>query len=77
MNKSKEEKLKRFVRDELMCEAVYDVILSSFMKIKDKDVNVLASQMLAIDLLKDSWETLVRYKNDTQEEGETPTQIGM
>ena len=69
IDKTKEEKLFRFVNDVVMREAVYNILLQSFLKPKDRtDVNTLAASRIAIDLLQDGWKELQKYKTIQDEE---------
>ena len=61
-------KLKQFVSDPVMSSAVYDAILSVFLKPKPtRDVHQLAADRIAINLLMDAWRDLERYKNTEKE----------
>lgn len=74
----KEEKLKRFIGDDVMANAVYDVIHSSFLGRKGtKDVQILAAERLALDFLDEAWRELDRYK--AKEDTQTPQlrQVGL
>lgn len=63
MNKARQEKIRRFVDDVVMNEAVYEVLLHSFLKEQpDKNVQTLAASRIAIDLLNDGFKELNRYK---------------
>ena len=73
----KEEKLKRFANDDTMRSAVYDLLMKSFTAKKPViDVNVLAAQRIAIDLLNDAWRELNSHKG-TEQRDTTGTQLGM
>jgi hypothetical protein len=61
-------KLRTFVSDKAMSEAVYDVIYRFFLKRrKTDDVQVLASERLALFLLEDAWRDLAKYGNEAKE----------
>lgn len=72
MNPDKTERIKRFIVDERMAEAVKEVIQKSFLKTQSKEVNYLAASRIALDLLEDAWKELLRYK---EEEGEKSTKV--
>ena len=62
MNEIEKEKIKRFMSDKVMAEAVRKSILETFLKPqKDKDVQVLAASRIAIDLLQEAFKDLQRY----------------
>ena len=63
MNDTQKDKINRFINDPTMSEAVYSVMLASFLKPRgDKDVQFLAASRIAIDLLEDSWKELRKLK---------------
>lgn len=64
MESPHDEKIKRFLNDSIMAEAVYGVLLQSFLKQQDrKDIHMLAASRIAIDLLDDAWKELKKRKN--------------
>ena len=74
----KDEKLKRFARDEAMSSAVYDVLLQAFLKrTSPAEVQLLAAQMLAVEKLKEAWKELERYKEDTEDDLRKVEQVGL
>ena len=59
MNDTEIEKVNNFLNDEVMSNAVYAILLSSFLKPQtEKDVNTLAASRIAIDLLQEAWREL-------------------
>lgn len=70
MNEQKKQKISRFMTDEAMSEAVYEVMLDSFMKPKADahDIRFLAASRIAIDLLNDAWKELKRFKVEADRE---------
>lgn len=75
---AKEEKLKRFANDKVMNEAVFELILTTFLKPKgNKDVHFLASERLAVDNLSIAWTELDKYKSDSESESKTAGNIGV
>jgi len=73
-----EEKLKRFVADRAMYDAVYEVLLDTFIKTRAKvDVHALAAERLAINLLGDAWKELEKYKSSSSAKAERPAQPGL
>ena len=62
MNELKQEKIRRFINDPVMAEAVFEVIRHSFLRTKGpKDVQVLAAERLALDFIDVAWVELERY----------------
>lgn len=68
-----EEKIKNFVNDKAMTQAVYNALLNSFLSEKEtSDVHVLAASRLAINYLKEGFNHLERFKevkDTTKKEG--------
>lgn len=72
------EKITRFLNDVSMEQAVFDVLLKAFIRPQErKDVNVLASERLAIDLLHDAWKELRQIRNETTSKPRELKQVGM
>ena len=78
MNDIQENKLQRFINDEIMADAVYQVLLGSFLaERKGADVNVLASCMISVTNLKDAWKEIERYKESTDDDSVKQNNVGM
>jgi len=78
MNQLNQEQIKRFANNTELNEAVKEVLLKTFMKEKSgADVNILASQTLAINLLHEAWREIEEYKNRPQTEDNQRSQIGI
>lgn len=72
-----EEKVKRFVADEAMFEAVFGAITDCYLnRTTNQEVNVLAAKTLALEFLRGAKDYLLRYKTQKTEEIES-TQIGL
>lgn len=74
----KEDKLKKFIADKVMAQAVYDVIRDAFLVRRGmRDTQILAAERLAVDFLEDAWHELDKYKAD--EVGVSPPlrQVGL
>lgn len=71
----KQEKLKRFANDPVMREAVYEVLLNSFLKKgPNADVYEKASRFIAIGNLGDAWREIERLRVDGREDNkQNPT----
>ena len=73
-----EEKLRRFINDIGMSNAVYNVLLESFLKeSKEKDVNTLAASRIAIDLLRQGWKDLDKFKQIKEVDSREGENIGL
>lgn len=74
----KKNKLQRFLNDPEMVNAVYGVLLASFIKERPgQDVYVLAASRLAIDLLNVGWNELEKYKLEKESSPPTLKQVGL
>ena len=63
MNDPEVEKIKRFVADEVMFESIRRFFEREFMKpIKETDVQYLAANRIALDLIGEAFKDLERYK---------------
>lgn len=77
-NDLKKNKIERFVKDEVMCNAVYEFIRDTFLSNKgSNDVNYLASQYLAFLRLEEAWKDLSRLKDKKEESNPQLKQIGL
>lgn len=66
---NKAAKLKQFVNNPAMAEAVREVLFTTFTKPRAKlEVTTLAAERIAINLLDDAWKELQRYRNATPSE---------
>lgn len=73
-----EEKLKRFVYDEVMKTSVYTLLLESFLKKRtDNDIHVLAASRIAVDMLHEAWKELDKYKKNQEEKKQNSGQVGL
>lgn len=78
MDVNQQEKIARFLKDEIMSNAVYDTLLSTFLEgTKTTDVQTLAAERIAITLLQNGWKTLERYKAKAASESPKNRQIGI
>lgn len=67
MDKLQEEKIKQFLNDRVMADAVYQILLNSFLKDEKQDVYLLAASRLSINYLKQAWKELQNYKDKKEE----------
>lgn len=62
MNQLDTQRLRQFIGDTVMSQAVYDHLLSSFMKKRQGGTDIKAAQMIAIEILQEAWAEMERYK---------------
>lgn len=82
MNKNQIEKVQRFLADTVMSQAVYEVVRATFLKTRPSahkypDVNFLAAERIAADLLEEGWKELGRLKAEDLEKQEPKKQVGL
>lgn len=78
MNEIKIAKLERFVQDDVTVQAVYEVLLDSFLKERpNQDVYTLAASRLAVDYLKQGMKELNKFKSDEDKEKRKLKQVGL
>lgn len=77
LNEQQKEKIKWFINDLAMTEAVYKALLDSFLKDTPKDVYVLAASRLAVDYLKQGFKSLEVFKNNQNKEPPALKQVGL
>lgn len=66
------------MNDTIMVEAVWDVIVGSFLKQKpEQDVHVLAASRIAINLLGEARKELEKYKNTDTKDDATTGNVGL
>lgn len=75
---TKQIKIDRFLKDEAMSNAVYDVIHDSFLKYKgQRDVQILAAERLALDFLDEAWKELKKYETNKGDLSPPFKQVGL
>ena len=77
MNDHQKEKIQRFLNDKVMSQAVYDVLLDSFLKEKSNDVYFLAASRLSVDSLKRGWGELQKHMLDIEREQPSQRNVGV
>ena len=78
LNKTEEDKIIRFMQDPLLNEAVFKVLLSTYIKQIDRtDVHYTAGQMIAIDLLHKSWKELEKITRTDTSLTDKHVQVGL
>lgn len=73
----KEAIIKRFINDPLLSDTIYGIILETFIRKREGDVQIQAASKLAIDFLNDSWKELKKYQNQNEKEIKPLIQIGL
>lgn len=64
LTKEKSAKIKYFLEDRIMSEAVKEVIINTFLEESEaKDVNTLAAERIAIKLLNKAYKKLEDYRS--------------
>lgn len=72
------EKVKKFINDQTMSDAVYSIIQDVFLRSKgQRDVYVLASERLALNLLSEAWKEIEKYKLNKEDSISSSGQIGL
>lgn len=77
MNQTDQRKLHNFANDMVMNTAVYNVLLSTFLKPVKGDVQILAASRVAIDLLNEAWKEVEKFKNITNPAAADTANIGL
>lgn len=62
------QKIKLFVQDEVMFNAVSRAVLDTFLKTREGDVHTKAAQRLAIDFHFESWDNLKKIHSTSSKE---------
>lgn len=60
------ERLRRFATDEVMVEMVREALLSHYMKKREGNVQSKAAQMMAIEMLNEALDDIIKINNKTQ-----------
>ncbi len=78
MNDLEKSKLDRFVKDESMNKAVYSFIREAFLEPSGtKDVQILAAERLAVDMLAEAWKQLGKFRETEDNPSKIQTQVGL
>ena len=78
MNDFQKAKIIKFINDKEMSDAVFQVVLDSFLKKKpNQDVYLLAASRLSVDFLTEGWAELEKHKNQVEEKIAGLKQIGL
>lgn len=78
MDATRQTKIDRFLKDEVMSQAVFEVIRKSFLKNKGvRDVQIMAAERLALEFLDLAWQELNKYKTAESTEKTVLSQVGL
>lgn len=78
MDETQKNKIQQFINDKLMTVVIYDFIRGCFLKNKgQRDVQTLAAERLAVDLLGESFLELEKFKFGGEEEKVEKRQVGL
>lgn len=78
MDETQKNKIQQFINDKSMSEAVYGVLLQSFLKpISSDEISFLAASRIAIDLLKEGFGELEKFEFGGEEEKVEKRQVGL
>jgi len=74
------DKLIKFANDKVMNQAVFNILLNTFIKPKPRaevGVGGLAAARIAINLLTEAWKEVDKYYAINEEKADKPKQIGL
>jgi len=78
LNQTQKQKIKGFIADKTMSNAVKEVLRESYMKKSGAtDVNTLAAERIAINLLEEGFRELKKHSNETERDEKVANQIGL
>lgn len=78
MNETQKAKVTRFLDDSVMSGAVFEVVMSTFIKSKPNAlVNEQAASFIAIGLLQDAWKELEKTRTSEHKVGKELKQVGL
>lgn len=77
LNQTQKNKIRGFISDEMMSDAVRVVLEGTFKKKRNDDVGTLAAQMMALNLLEEGFKELSRYLNETAKEKKSVDNPGL
>ena len=78
MNKTEQEKIKRFLNDEVMSNTVFNLLQTECLKpSKDRDVQNLAARFMAVEIITTAWKEMEKYGTINTETVPRVGQIGL
>lgn len=74
----KQERLKQFINNKITSNIVYETLRDSFLKKRGRrDIYILASERLAVELLDEAWKEIEKYKESNNDKSSENRQIGL
>lgn len=61
MDEFKLQKIREFLNNKPMADAVYEILFTSFINQPSKDIYILGASRLSVDFLKQGWDRLKSY----------------
>ena len=78
LNQTAKNKIKGFLSDAVMSNAVKEVLREAFLKNSGvNDVQTLAAERIAINLLEEGFKELKKHSNQTEKEEKDRVQVGL
>ena len=78
LNLTEKSKIKNFMSDKIMSNAVKNVLREAFLKSqKTTDVQTLAAERMAINLLEEGFKELQKHSNKEKNERENVDNVGL
>ena len=72
------EKITQFLNDTLMSSTIKEILENIIARpSKDRDVHILASKTIAVELLQEAWKELNKLKNERDQEPRQGTNPGI
>lgn len=74
----KRARIERFMNDLVTSDAVYEAVRESFLGRKGaKEIQILAAERLAIDLLSEAWKELKKFRAVEEDDTKITKQVGL
>ena len=79
MTQLQKDKIARFLEDTLLSDTIRDILLENALNqpIKQYEIHYLAAQRLAIDIIRESWKEMERYRSQSEKKETTARNIGL
>ena len=78
MPRDTQEYIQRFLNDKAMSNAVYSVLLQTYLKPKQySDFHEAAAYRMATDLLQEAWKELEKHRAAVEQEDRPRQQVGL
>lgn len=77
-SETEKEKIKRFLMDKVMSDTIRKVLEDTCTKpSKDRDINILASRFLAVEVINDAWRELGNHASKAPSEIKKGGNVGL